>query len=178
MKRTRKGFTLVELLIVIAIIGALAATMTLSSTNATASAEAAKIISGLRTMKTAALMFHGENVDDRYTNDVVTKFQGVAGDYLDPTAVDDFTGTNAHYLFVISGDKTKEASEWYVGYGFDEGKEVIQKRIAAQATAYKLYAGTKGTDAAVTEDGDNDNAPKTYAADSGVYPAAVYIRVR
>ena len=43
MKKLRKGFTLVELLIVVAILGSLSAAMSLSSGRATASAKASTI---------------------------------------------------------------------------------------------------------------------------------------
>ncbi len=55
----RKGFTLVEFLIVIAIIGTLTALMTLSSTNATASAEAAKVVSALLQLRRRLLCITG-----------------------------------------------------------------------------------------------------------------------
>ena len=60
----RKGFTLVELLIVIVIIGILAAAMLLSSGAATASAEASNIVSDLRNMKAGALMLYADSMDE------------------------------------------------------------------------------------------------------------------
>ena len=51
----RSGFTLVELLIVIVVIGVLSTMMMLSSTEAVSSAKASNIISNLRNWKTAAL---------------------------------------------------------------------------------------------------------------------------
>lgn len=63
MKRTRKGFTLVELLIVIAIIGVLAAMLTLSAGSSTATAKAATIYSNIRTIKMAGLMYQIQSGD-------------------------------------------------------------------------------------------------------------------
>lgn len=63
MKGTRKGFTLVELLIVIVVIGILSAMMMLSSTEAVTSAKASNIVSNLRNLKTAALALYTDNMD-------------------------------------------------------------------------------------------------------------------
>ncbi|MDY6400373.1 MAG: type II secretion system protein [Synergistales bacterium] len=60
----REGFTLVELLIVIVVIGVLSAMMMLSSTEAVSSAKAADIVSNLRNLKTAALAFYADHLDD------------------------------------------------------------------------------------------------------------------
>ena len=57
----RKGFTLVELLIVIVVIGILASMMMLASNEAVSSAKAATIISDLTNMKTAALAYYADN---------------------------------------------------------------------------------------------------------------------
>ena len=67
----RKGFTLVELLIVIVVIGVLSAMMMLSSTEAVTSAKAAKIISDMRVMKTAILEWYMDNMDrvGKYNNE-------------------------------------------------------------------------------------------------------------
>ena len=54
MKKARKGFTLVELLIVVAILAALSAAMMASSSDAIDQAQANAIISNLQSMKTAA----------------------------------------------------------------------------------------------------------------------------
>ena len=63
MANRKKGFTLVELLIVIVVIGVLSAMMMLSSTEAVSSAKAANIINNLRNWKTATLEWYADNLD-------------------------------------------------------------------------------------------------------------------
>ena len=59
----RKAFTLIELLIVIVVIAILAAMMMLSSMEANSTAEAARVISDLNTIKRAALMYFVDHPD-------------------------------------------------------------------------------------------------------------------
>lgn len=64
----RKGFTLVELLIVIVVIGILSAMMMLSSSEAVSSAKATAIVSDLRSLKTAALAYFADHADEWMTS--------------------------------------------------------------------------------------------------------------
>ena len=126
----RKGFTLVELLIVIVVIGILSAMMMLSSTEATTSAKATAIVSNLRNMKTAALAYYADH----------------------PTA-DTFPTANSTDVikYLKDGSTTLETgysfagtTTWYATYeiqGTDTEKAQIKKKLAARAKQVGLCDG-------------------------------------
>ena len=60
---TRKGMTLVSLMIVIAVIGILSTMMMLSSTESIATAKAARIIANLQILKRATIAWYADNND-------------------------------------------------------------------------------------------------------------------
>ncbi|MBQ7170048.1 MAG: prepilin-type N-terminal cleavage/methylation domain-containing protein [Synergistaceae bacterium] len=64
MKRMRKGFTLVELLIVVAIMATLTAAITYSISGSTAKAKASTIASNVETFKTIAGLYVANNAGD------------------------------------------------------------------------------------------------------------------
>ena len=63
IKFVRKGFTLVEIMIVILVIGILAAAFVYSSTEAITTAKATRIIANLHTVRNAVLQFYGDYPD-------------------------------------------------------------------------------------------------------------------
>jgi len=139
----RRGFTLVELLIVIVVIGILSAMMMLSSTEAVSSAKAAKIISDLRNLKTAALAWYADNIDfveGRTTDANGNKFtflndnRAAVLKYMGNDAVDD------RYVFsdgtrLVSGQNKADNMTWFVWWKYDGDEKVLQKLAARGQTA-------------------------------------------
>lgn len=99
LMKKRTGFTLVELLIVIIIIGILAGAMLLVAGSGQDKAEATKIVSNLRSLKAAALMFWADN-----PNAPVASIDATDGiDLLKPYMDRDITApNNAKYQFVAT----------------------------------------------------------------------------
>mgnify|MGYP002855448336 CR=1 FL=1 len=188
MRKMRKGFTLVELLIVIAILGVLGTIMSLSGTNATTSADAAKIVNDLRAVRTAAMQFYfdypdthsqvkGENGWEKDATGAEKLFSSVLANYVDTT----LGATTTNYALRIVGTTatiTAANAEWYVCYLLpSDTSTVVKARLAGQAESYGLK-GTKATTADSTTTIDELTvAPGSYTnAASG--QEAIAIRVR
>ena len=136
MKNTkRSGFTLVELLIVIVVIGVLSAMMMLSSTEAVSSAKAADIISDLRNLKTAALAWYADNLEtaDGLAKDGLTSKRTDIIKYLGTASAD------AKYKFYNS-----TANQWYVG--FDAPDTKVGEKLKARASSVGLLNSQKSND--------------------------------
>ena len=184
----QKGFTLVELLIVIVVIGVLSAMMMLSSTEAVSSAKAAKVINDLTVLKKAVISWYVDNYDK-----VVKENKNGKDNYLVKV------GNNSQYLGVFAkdhgGDKefmkylgtstpvtltkdnsTKpgeyllatEGNRWFVAY--DAGSDMkLREKIAGKAKSLMLYGATKKTNSNGNILADTDNIHAYTAADQKVY---------
>ncbi len=149
MQKARKGFTLVELLIVIIIIGILAGAMMLVAGTSRDSAEASKIISDLRTVKTAALMLITE--DPTIDNDkwegikTDTGMQNLLNKYLDRPI--DFS----NYEFKVASAEVPETdpaeivSVWLLGMGVGTRREGVKSNLTKQAESAGLLGSTGDT---------------------------------
>ena len=152
MKRTHKGFTLVELLIVIAVIGALAIMMTMSSSEAVDVAGANAIIGNLQTLKTAAYQMYinepgvgfvdikfGEDTDieNGGTSATKQKVLTVLKKYVGKDANTATFGTDSGYGLV--GDKTA----WFVVYKLAAtDTSGVKSRLTANAKKAELLGAS------------------------------------
>ena len=149
MKNKRKGFTLVELLIVIVVIGILSAMMMLSSTEAVTSAKASNIVSNLRNLKTAALAYYADNLDYfSKTPTAAISRDGTAGasnvlKYLGSTSSQIADMSNYHF--------GNNGGEWYVSYDISQAgsateQQGIKTKLAGRAGSVGLCKSMSSKD--------------------------------
>ena len=167
MKKARKGFTLVELMIVIGVIGILGAMGIISGQGATSAAKAATILENLNSAASAMMTYYQLNMNDIDKNGLTDTTDGatptpnvtksaaeklaeganhyIKGGILKSTAAD------GDYSVTIVGTAPKQ--DWYVLYTFvpDSTGDTKVKEILASKTDGDLIgtlpdsAGTDGT---------------------------------
>lgn len=161
----RKGFTLVELLIVIVVIGVLAAMMMFSSTEAITTAKATKIVNDLNVIKKGVIAWYVDNYH-RVTKQKSTSSTNIHAynymidkTYYLGTYVSSSTARKNEFLRYVNNDKitlTKdnnaknagdyflatEGAEWYVGYNVGSDMR-LRKKLEGRAKSAGLLGATK-----------------------------------
>lgn len=196
METRRNGFTLVELLIVIVVIGVLSAMMMLSSSESVSTAKATNIINNLQILKRATVAWYADNRDkvlkdgtvkiDKATHPIqewkdkdlkLSKYiTNTNGAQINLNTTVSVTGTNRKNTELgigcygvcdggtdvdESGNQKKDPGawhrrEWYVGYRFTEGEDVVREKIRGRLKSSGLVFGTP--DAHLDIKGNNDAA--------------------
>ena len=136
MRITRKGFTLVELLIVITLIGLLGTMMLVSGSDAQNAAKVAKITEGFRNLTAAVLMYNDAEpnkvaaaISGKKPADIVTG----AKKYVRNEDVFGTTVSTAGTYYVAVQD-----SSLWLTYCLPGKTGVINDMLAAKATEYGL----------------------------------------
>lgn len=164
MKKFRKGFTLVELLIVVAVIGVLAAMMTMSSTDAVDSAGANTILGNLGSLKTAAIQMYTDYPTAAALTAVKLDGKDKVGDAETDTVAKVLAGYLGKATAKIGVTATSDAkyglvgnsSCWYVVYKLDASDGAgLRAKLAGKASAAGLY-GTDKLPAPTTETGNEE----------------------
>ena len=136
MKGFRKGFTLVELLIVIAILGALSAAMSVSSSKATTAAKVTTIYNNINTIKTAALLYQLQEGASFKEENVTAKALSDA----ELINLDDYnkdksgTKDNPVRYAIVAGDNSNGTGAYVICTFYDE---TDYDDIAKSLSAYK-----------------------------------------
>ena len=147
MKKFRKGFTLVELLIVIAILGTLSAAMSMSVTGATARAKAATIAANVNACITAARLYAINNasdgLDDLTADDVLFASLPSWNDFKDTTSGISYEA--------LTEDDNKGEANWAITVDFskDPEKDAIVDELQKIRGFKNSYATAGGTGVAI-----------------------------
>ncbi len=143
MKKFRKGFTLVELLIVIGIMGTLSSLAMVAGQEASDAAKATNIADGLGKASIAAMAYYADNSD---TIDVsgakVADVVAGANAYLKVTLVAT-TPAEGQYAIALSAEDDKTAT-WWVAYKLAKTDSNVGKVLMNKKTRMELKKAMTG----------------------------------
>ena len=140
-----KGFTLIEILIVLVVIGILSSMMVIASNESTTTAKASNIVSNLRNFSMAAMAYYTDNVDHLTSDSDLTKnvkkYLHNEGDIPDK---DENKEIKYH---VIRDDQ----NTWWAMYDFGSTADSrVQEKLSGRAESANLL-GTKTNTPPTTE---------------------------
>ena len=166
----RKGMTLIEVLIVVSVIITLSTSMFLSSTQVTGTADAAKIIADLTTIRKAAIAWTADNRDRlkaNYAKSTPKRVQssrdilnGIAK-YIDNNENITLNGNSNGELsqggYGVCGAENHQTT-WYAGYKFANDESHLKEKLRDREKSAGLHFTNKWPDpTGSTENNKGDN---------------------
>ena len=147
--RNRKGFTLVELLIVIVILGILAAIVIARFAGATKESKESNLKGNLRTIRSSLETFKANSKSNSYPANLDDLWKGTAADvdsktFLERIPIDPFYRSNAVYLATTSfnpGDVATDRDAKITGTGGGWAYDSLTGRVCANYRSTDTTAG-------------------------------------
>ena len=159
MKKALKGFTLVELLIVIAIMALLGSMGLVSGKEANSIAEAQKIVENFHLISGALEMYYGDHRDgEKEASKIITAL----GAYLKNTDMIVTTSTTEKFLLTVTAATAEKPAEWWLTYTLKYGDSKVAQILANKAALEEFMASTSET-----KTSGEDTVANTYEAGSG-----------
>lgn len=139
--RVRKGFTLVEMLIVIVVIGVLSSMMMISSTESINSAKASDIITSLNNIKVAALAHYVDSFDT---------YNRTPTQALDIANIKPYLNNGSSLTSEYGVESNNKL--WFAKYTFTNGSNAqIKSKLAGRANSAGLLKEAKSNSAIYTD---------------------------
>lgn len=154
-QQKKDGFTLVELLVVIVIIGILTGMLISTLGSTTDKAEATKILSDMKNIKSAAVLYFMDK--GLATDKIVNLSEFLSSQYWsDPE--------NSPYQLVLTSQDTA-VDWWYVRYSKDSIPDGVQKKLASMDTDVGLLQSIN----AMASSGQETTVENQYVSGNSVY---------
>ncbi len=141
--RKRKGFTLMEMMIVIAVMGILASMMMMSSSESVSTARASSIVTNLRNFSMAAMAFYTDSMDHfgKYPN-----WNGKDSNYLKP-----YVKKYMHNEGKIPDEPNiiiyNDSGTWWAGYNLTTAldNDKVRDKLQGRSESANLKGTTSST---------------------------------
>lgn len=162
MRKLHKGFTLVEVLIVMGVIGILSSAMLFASRESVRTTRAGNVITTLRNFASAAMTFYTDSMDHftRNPNDTVNATAGLKN-WVKKYMYSEGNTVKDEGKYKVWND----SGTWWVGYDLTDDKDGIKGRLTSRAGASGLVGSSgineypkKNTGTNKYPEYNNDNA--------------------